>query len=95
MDRMLDDMNLQKPIEKRAPDSAHLMGMKMAKLRLSPTQQQILAMTANGMTRPEIAEELGMGYETVKERMKQIYQRLGAKNGPHAVYLALKRGIIE
>jgi DNA-binding NarL/FixJ family response regulator len=66
-----------------------------AKLELSPLQLQILQGIAAGKRYSEIAADLDMNFETVRERQKQTFARLGARNGPHAVAIGFRAGILE
>jgi DNA-binding NarL/FixJ family response regulator len=72
----------------------------MGKLSLSPTsisarEQQVLSLLAHGRTNEEIARELYISVETVKSHARRIYSSLGARNGRHAVYLAMRDGLID
>ena len=72
----------------------------MGKLSLSPTsisarEQQVLSLLAYGHTNEEIARELYISVETVKSHARRIYSSLGARNGRHAVYLAMRDGLID
>jgi len=44
--------------------------------RLSPTQRRVATLVADGLRRKEIAELLGLGEETVRSHVREIYRRL-------------------
>jgi predicted ATPase/class 3 adenylate cyclase/DNA-binding CsgD family transcriptional regulator len=47
---------------------------------LTPSEQQVVALVAEGLTNPEIAERLFMGRETVKTHLSRIYDKLGVRS---------------
>lgn len=62
---------------------------------LTTRQVQVLRLLAKGRTANQIAAELDITPGTAKQHMRDIRRRLDANNAPHAVYLALKHGIIS
>jgi DNA-binding NarL/FixJ family response regulator len=62
---------------------------------LTPKEVDVLRLIAAGNANKEIAAQLGITEETVKSRVKNILEKLGANDRTHAVTIALKRGIIE
>jgi DNA-binding NarL/FixJ family response regulator len=62
---------------------------------LTPRQQQILNLAAQGMNGPQIAERLGLCYSTVRSQMKHIYCRLKVHNRSAAVAVALRRDWLD
>lgn len=63
-------------------------------LDLSPIQQRILELLAEGKNRDEMAQELGIHFETLRTYQKKLYRRLGAKNGPHAIAIGFRKGYL-
>lgn len=61
---------------------------------LSPRQIEVLELAADGLDNGRIAAVLGISEETVKTHWKHARYRLGARNGKHAVAVALSRGLI-
>lgn len=61
---------------------------------LSAEELDILRMTADGATNQEIAQRLFWSEVTVKKRMQDISQKLGAANRAQAVAIAIRRGLI-
>jgi len=62
---------------------------------LTPKEVDVLRQIAAGNANKEIAAQLGITEETVKSRVKNLLDKLGANDRTHAVTIALKRGIIE
>ncbi len=61
---------------------------------LSPRQQQVLELIAEGMTNNDIGEELGITERTVKAYAQEVYDKLGVRNRAGAVAEAIKQGIL-
>ncbi len=61
---------------------------------LSPRQQQVLELMAEGMTNNEIGDELGVTERTVKAYAQELYDKLGARNRAGAVAEGAKLGIL-
>lgn len=61
---------------------------------LTPRQMQILNYCSQGLFQKQIAMKLGVSYQTVKNQVIAILDRLEAYNTPHAVRIALERGYI-
>jgi DNA-binding CsgD family transcriptional regulator len=62
--------------------------------RLSAREVQVLALAAEGLSNPEIAERLGLSALTVKSHLSRMTRRLGARDRAHLVLLALRAGVI-
>ena len=58
---------------------------------LSERERDILALLASGYRRQEIADELGIGLETVKGHLRITYRKLGVRNQIEAVNSYLGR----
>jgi DNA-binding CsgD family transcriptional regulator len=61
---------------------------------LSPRQQQVLELMAEGLTNSEIGEQLGVTERTVKAYAQELYDKLGARNRAGAVAEGARLGII-
>lgn len=59
---------------------------------LTKREKQVLQRLANGMTEDQIAEELEVSSETVKDQAKGLRVKYSALNGKHLVALALRMG---
>jgi len=64
-------------------------------LDLSPAQLRAITLVSQGYTRTEAAALLGCKEETVKTHLRNVTQRLGAKNAPHAVAICIREGLID
>jgi DNA-binding CsgD family transcriptional regulator len=62
---------------------------------LSAREHEVLTLIADGRSLPEVAERLTISPATVRTHAANIYRKLGARNRPHAVALALGLGLID
>lgn len=67
----------------------------LTKTRLSPRQLEVLALRANGYLNKEIAYELGICEETVKEHVSIALQKLQLKTVAHAVAYLVRNNVIR
>jgi pSer/pThr/pTyr-binding forkhead associated (FHA) protein len=61
---------------------------------LSPRQQQVLELMAEGMTNSQIGEQLGITERTVKAYAQELYDKLGVRNRAGAVAQGGRRDLI-
>jgi DNA-binding NarL/FixJ family response regulator len=61
---------------------------------LTPREQQVLELMAEGLPNKAIAVRLGISDQTVKFHVAAIAAKLGATNRTEAVRLALRRGLL-
>lgn len=62
---------------------------------LSPKQLAVLRLLAQGRERRQIAEEMGIGEETVKSHLAEIRRKLGARTSAQAVAIGLINSLFE
>src|SRR6478672_4684811 len=62
--------------------------------RLSPREQEILELLADGLKAGEIARRLYLGESTVKSHITHLYEKLGASNRAQALVTAMRRGLL-
>jgi DNA-binding NarL/FixJ family response regulator len=62
---------------------------------LTPRETEVLRMIADGRGNNEIAEELGLGFGTVKGHVRDILEKLAAADRAQAAVIALRRGLIS
>lgn len=62
---------------------------------LSPRQQQVLELIAEGMTNKEIAQDLGITERTVKAYAAEVYTKLDVSNRAAAVAEGIKHGMLN
>lgn len=63
--------------------------------RLSPREQQVLQLIANGSENKQIARELGLSEATVKTYIRGVFERLDVSSRAEAVAVGLRQGVIE
>ncbi len=63
--------------------------------RLSPREQQVLQLIANGSENKQVARELGISEATVKTYIRGIFERLDVSSRAEAVAVGLRVGTIE
>lgn len=61
---------------------------------LTDGQMLVLRRTAAGDDAKSCARSLGLSLDTVKDRRYEIIHRLGARNMPHALAIAFRRGML-
>ena len=61
---------------------------------LTPREQDVLELLAEGLPNKAIAARLGISDQTVKFHVASISSKLGATNRTEAVRLALRRGLL-
>lgn len=61
-------------------------------LPLSGGDAELLALVATGLTHKEIAARLGRSHGTVRNRLSQLYARLGVSSRTEAAVLFTVRG---
>ena len=64
-------------------------------VNLCDNELACLRLLAAGKTLPQIAAVLGWSEREVRDRMRQVQRKLGAKNQTHALVTALQRGIVS
>ena len=61
---------------------------------LTEGQMLVLKRTVAGDDAKSCARSLGLSLDTIKDRRYEIIHRLDAKNMPHAVAIAFRKGIL-
>ncbi|MDA7597401.1 response regulator transcription factor [bacterium] len=74
---------------------SQLLAKHASENHLSKRETEILALIANGMANKEIGAHLGLAENTIKNHVKSILSKLGARDRTHAVTEGLKRGILQ
>jgi DNA-binding NarL/FixJ family response regulator len=78
-----------------SPDIAAQLAEHAGEERLTAKEIEVLELIAAGNANKQIAAQLSIMEETVKSRVKNILDKLGANDRTHAVTIAFKRGIIR
>ena len=78
-------------IARQVVQSFHRMGRTSEESgNLSPREQEILQMLANGLLYKEIADKIGIGKETVRTHVRHIYEKLHVRTRTEAVVKYLR-----
>jgi two-component system nitrate/nitrite response regulator NarL len=62
---------------------------------LSPREQEVLVLIADGRSAPEIARELQVSTPTIKTHLQHLYEKLGVTERAAAVAEGMRQGLIE
>ena len=62
---------------------------------LSARECEVLALIVSGYSNPEIAEELGIARNTVKNHLRSILAKLGVRNRAQAAAYAVSHGLVR
>lgn len=62
---------------------------------LSARQQEILEAMARGLTSADIAKQLGISHDMVREHATALYRKIGAANRTEAVAIALRKHLLK
>jgi len=68
--------------------------MKKDRSSLTKRQLQVLVLSAQGCLGKEIAARLNISLKGVISRKRQVCRKLEAKNTAHAIWIAVKKGIL-
>ena len=60
-------------------------------IELSPRQVEILQSITRGLSNPDIAKQLGISLDMVKEHVEKLFQKIGASNRAEAVAIAMRK----
>jgi DNA-binding NarL/FixJ family response regulator len=77
-----------------AQQREQIVSQPMALGDLSPREAQVLELVANGYSNQDIADELGIAHNTVKNHLRNILSKLGVKNRAQAAALGVSRGML-
>ena len=77
------------------PEIAMAVTENLATEDLSPREVDVLRSIASGCSNKIIADRLRLSENTVKGHIKKIVAKLGAEDRAHAVYIAMRRGLLE
>jgi two-component system nitrate/nitrite response regulator NarL len=72
----------------------HLRTQREPAAKFGAREREVMRLTAQGLSRPEIAERLGIGSATVKTYMKRVYAKLDVTDRAAMVAEAMRRGLV-
>ena len=62
---------------------------------ISPREEEVLQLIAEGCSTPEVAARLYISQKTVKNHLASIYEKLNARDRTQAVLTAVRMGIVK
>lgn len=74
---------------------AHILSSDPPAATLSPRQSEILQSIVRGLSNPDIARELGISVDMVKEHAETLFHKIGAANRAEAVAIALRKHLVS
>ncbi len=77
-----------------APEIERLIAEDPPVPELTPRQTEILHSITRGLTNADIARQLGIREDSVKEHLTAIFAKLGAANRPEAVAIAMRKHLV-
>ena len=77
-----------------APQFFTLNEQRLAQLRITPRELEILELIAGGLSNREIAEKLFVSENTVKTHSSRLFDKLSARRRTQAVQLGKELGLI-
>ena len=63
-------------------------------VKLSPREEEVLALLVEGRSYKQIAPELGISLDTVRHHIRGLYRKLQVQNAAAAVTRALREGLV-
>ncbi len=68
---------------------------ELAPVSLTPTEERVLSLVAQGMRDTWIAEALSVSPKTVRNRLFLLYRKLRVRNRTEAVLYAAREGLVH
>ena len=78
-----------------SPEIERIMSKDPPAAPLSPRQKEILESIIRGLSNPDIAKQLGISLDMVKEHIETLFQKIGAANRSEAVAIALRKHLLK
>jgi DNA-binding CsgD family transcriptional regulator len=69
-------------------------GIKVPGAHLTPREREVIALSSEGLTSQEVADQLGMSPRTVNQHMDNVADKLGTRNRVHSVAEAIRRDLL-
>lgn len=69
-------------------------GVRRGSANLTPREREVTALTSEGLTSRDIAEQLSMSPRTVNQHMDNVAGKLGTRNRVHTVAEAIRRDLL-
>jgi two-component system response regulator DegU len=62
--------------------------------RLTRRETEVLQLITDGLSTPEVADDLYISQKTVKNHLASVYQKLEARDRTQAVVEAMRQGLV-
>jgi two-component system, NarL family, response regulator DevR len=92
---LLEAATMARLLEQRRQSQQKAVEYQRLNSELTPRERDVLLLLARGLDNFEIAEELGIGYGTVRGHVRGVLEKLGAHTRLQAVAEARKAGLVE
>jgi DNA-binding NarL/FixJ family response regulator len=92
---LLEAATMARLLEQRRQSQQKAVEHQRLNSELTPRERDVLLLLARGLDNFEIAEELGIGYGTVRGHVRGVLEKLGAHTRLQAVAEARKAGLVE
>lgn len=69
-------------------------GVPMGKAELTPREEEVLELVADGLSNREIAERLGISTRTAQKHLENLFKKLGVHDRTELVTHAFRRGML-
>ena len=92
---LLEASTMARLLEQRRQAQARATAQQRLEEQLTPREHDVLKLMARGLDNFDIADELGIGYGTVRGYVRGVLEKLGAHSRLQAVAQARKAGLIE
>jgi DNA-binding NarL/FixJ family response regulator len=89
------DVVLSPSLAARMLDEVRQPSVIVAESLVTPREEQVLQLIADGCSTPEIAEQLFISQKTLKNHLASIYAKLDARDRTQAVLTAVRMGIVK
>jgi DNA-binding NarL/FixJ family response regulator len=77
------------------PDIAQRLRERLTEPEITPREKEILTLVSKGRANKEIAAQLGIAEDTVKQHVSRILQKLRVSDRAQATAEAIRRGIVK
>jgi DNA-binding NarL/FixJ family response regulator len=92
---LLEAATMARLLEQRRQSQQKAVEHQRLSSELTPRERDVLRLLAGGLDNFEIADELGIGYGTVRGHVRGVLEKLGAHTRLQAVAEARKAGLLE
>ena len=92
---LLEAATMARLLEQRRQSQHEATEHQRLRSDITPREHDVLQLMARGLDNHEIAEELGIGYGTVRGHVRGVLEKLGSHTRLHAVAAARKAGLLD